>query len=223
LVDPADSTFLASLEPDELASFRERARPSRYPAQTAIFHEGDDPGNVVLLVSGRVKVSMPSRSGREVVLGFSGPGELIGEIAAVDGAPRSATVTTLEPVEALRVSARDFSALVESHPRLMRLLLRSAATRLRSADRDRVEFAAHDTLGRVAWRLLDLCERFGQRNGDQVVITLPISQEELAGWAGASREALAKALQTLRSLEAIETDRRRITVRQLEALERMAR
>jgi len=222
LADPGYSTFLAALEPDELAAFREHAGPRSYPPQTAIFHEGDDPGNVMLLTRGRVKVSMPSRSGREVVLGFSGPGELIGEIAALDGAPRSATVTTLEPVEALRVSARDFSAAMERHPRLMRLLLRSALMRLRSADRDRVEFAAHDTLGRVAWRLLELCERFGERDGDHVVITLPISQEELAGWAGASREALAKALHTLRSLGAIETDRRRITVRELAALERLA-
>ena len=96
--------------------------------------------------------------------------------------------------------------------------------RLRDADRQQVDFAAYQTLGRVARRLVELVERFGEESDDgSVRITLPITQEELAGWAGASREATAKALHELRDLGLIETARRDITVRDLAGLERLVR
>ncbi len=76
----------------------------------------------------------------------------------------------------------------------------------------RIEFASAQTHGRVAARLLELADRHGEPDGEAIVITLPISQEELAGWTGSSREAVAKALATLRDLDLIRTERRRITV-----------
>jgi CRP/FNR family cyclic AMP-dependent transcriptional regulator len=82
-----------------------------------------------------------------------------------------------------------------------------------------VEFAASQTLGRVAARLLELVERYGEPAGEgAVAIDLPLSQEELAGWTASSREAVAKALQTLRQLEIVSTERRRITVLDADAL-----
>jgi CRP-like cAMP-binding protein len=159
--------------------------------------------------------------GREVVFEVRGPGEgVLGELGAIDGGPRSASAIALEPVEALVVPTVDFMAVVERSHEAAVLLLRLLARRLRESDLRRVEFAAHDTIGRLAGRLVELAERYGQRReGEEgVLIDLAITQEELAGWTGASREALTKALQTLRGLGWIETGRRSLRIHDLEAL-----
>jgi CRP/FNR family transcriptional regulator, cyclic AMP receptor protein len=103
-----------------------------------------------------------------------------------------------------------------------RELIRMLAARLRDADRKRLEFAALDTLGRVAWRLLELSERFGHESGGGISVELPLSQEQLAGWCGASRESTVKPLTSLRGLGCITTGRRRVVIRDLEALRRQA-
>jgi CRP/FNR family transcriptional regulator, cyclic AMP receptor protein len=123
-------------------------------------------------------------------------------------------------VEALVVEARAFRAFLQERPRLALLLLELLSRRLRDADRKRVEFAAHDAVGRVAARLVELARDHGQAGDGGVEITLPLSQDELAGWTGSSREAVAKALHTLRSLGWVRTGRRRITVLDLDALRR---
>jgi CRP-like cAMP-binding protein len=76
--------------------------------------------------------------------------------------------------------------------------------------------------GRLAQRLLELSERFGSEREDGIEIRLPLSQEELANWVGASREAVSKAFQLLRTLAVVETGRRRVTVRDVDALRRQA-
>jgi CRP-like cAMP-binding protein len=176
----------------------------------------------LVLLSGRVKVGITTAEGREIVLGFCGPGELIGELAVIDHEARSGTTQALEPVEALAIAAADFRAMIETRPGFAGALLRNLVRRFRNADQQRVEFAAARTLGRVASRLVELADRYGEPSRDGTAITLPISQEELAGWTGASREAVAKALHTLRALGAIRTERRRITVLDDDGLRRQA-
>ncbi|MDA0179306.1 Crp/Fnr family transcriptional regulator [Solirubrobacter phytolaccae] len=95
--------------------------------------------------------------------------------------------------------------------------------RLRLADLQRKEFTSANTLGRVARRLVDLSDTHGREEDDGVTITLPLSQEELAGWTGASREAVTKALRQLRDLGWIETGRRSISVKDRDALRRFVR
>jgi CRP-like cAMP-binding protein len=157
-----------------------------------------------------------------VVLGLRGPGDLLGELGALDGQPRSASAIALDEVEALVLPAADFKTFLEAHPRAALAILEMLATRLRDADRKRVEFAAQDSLSRVAARIVELSDRFGVEHDEVIQIELPISQEELAGWTGCSRDSVVKALQTMRGLGWLETERRRITVRDLDALRRRA-
>lgn len=183
-----------------------------------MFHEGDTSDRVLLLLDGQVKVSYYTNEGREVVLAIRGPGELLGELGAIDGNPRSATATALDPAEVHMVGVDEFRAFLEGNPRVALLLLEMVTTRLRDADRKRIEFMAHDTVGRVASRLVEMAERFGEAADGGIRITLPISQEELAGWTGSSREAASKALAALRNRGLIETQRRHITILDLPAL-----
>jgi CRP/FNR family transcriptional regulator, cyclic AMP receptor protein len=168
-------------------------------------------------------VSVATTTGRDAVLTFRGPGALLGDQSLVDESPRSATVTAVEPVELLVIAASAFRAYLGSHPAVALAMLATLSTRLREADRRLVEYAAADTLGRVCARLVELCETEGNLDGESPVrITLPITQEELAGWTGASIEATAKALRALRSLGWVKTGRRAIDVYDLAALRERA-
>jgi CRP-like cAMP-binding protein len=128
----------------------------------------------------------------------------------------------LEPVSALIVSGSDFQTFLQTHGRVAFLLLQTVVAKLRDADRKRIEFGAHDTTGRVAARLVEMAERFGQPVADGTRIALPFSQDELAGWIGASREAVSKALGGLRTAGLIKTSRMSVVVRDLETLRRRA-
>jgi CRP/FNR family cyclic AMP-dependent transcriptional regulator len=221
-VGAVPAAFADALEPDELAELRGAASTRRYPRGDTLFHHGDEAGSVLLLVSGHVKVAEVTAEGREVILAFPGPGDLVGELAAIDGEPRSGTVRALDDVEALVISGDAFRAFLERRPRVALVLLRTVTGRLRTADRQRVDYAVHDVVGRLALRLVELCDRFGAEEERGVRIGLALTQDELAAWAGASREAVAKAMHLLRNLGWIETDRRRVVVLDLPALRRYA-
>jgi CRP/FNR family transcriptional regulator, cyclic AMP receptor protein len=176
----------------------------------------------IRVLAGRAKLTVPNMSGREVIVAVRGPGDLLGELAALVEAPRSATVGTIEPVDALIVSGSAFAAFLDRNSRVALVILRLVAERLLYADLQQAQFATHDVVGRVAHRLVELTDRFGVETEDGIVLDMPLSQEELAGWTGASREAVNKALQVLRSLHMIETGRRRLTVLDADGLRRMA-
>lgn len=218
----AGGGFLDLLDEDERASFHERGRLRRFERGDALVYEGQVGDKVLVLLTGRAKVSSTTAEGREMVLGFRGPGDLVGELSVIDGRPRSSTVLALEPVEALAMAATNFRTFVEDHPRVAWLLLELLSARFRDADRKRIEFGAADSVGRVSARLVELAETHGEPEDGAVVITLPLSQEELGGWCGCSREAAAKGLQTLRRLGLIETRRRRIVVLDVDRLRERA-
>lgn len=190
----------------------------RYPRGTTLLNEGDRSDRMIIIVGGRAKVSYFTEDGREVLLAVRGPGDLLGELAALDGEPFSATVTALEDVEALMMTVDQFRTVLTEEPDVALSLFRTLSRRQRDADRKRIEFAAYDSVGRVASRLVELAESFGEDTLDGIRITLPLTQEELAGWTGSSREAVAKALQSLRTKNLIETHRRGVTVKDLEGL-----
>jgi CRP-like cAMP-binding protein len=204
-----------------LAALRRGGHARRFLRGQSLFTEGDHAERVFVIERGSVLISCSTEAGREIVLGLRGAGDVIGELSTLDDEPRSATALALDEVEAtvaagsvLRQALEDVDAANE--------LIRLLARRLRDADRKRLEFASLDTLGRVAWRLLELGERFGRDTDEGIAIDLPISQEQLASWCGSSRESTVKALAALRSLGSISTARRRVVIRDRDALRRHA-
>ncbi len=214
----AGHEFAALLDDGERAALRRNARAVRYPAGVRLLHQGEPGDKVLVIERGRAKVSYVTGTGRELVLRFCGPGELVGELAVLDGGPRLSSVVALEPLEALVIPARDFRRLLYDHPGIAWRLLEMMSTRFRDADLKRVEFGASDTVGRLAARLVELSERYGEQSERGLHVDLPLSQEELGAWTGASRAGVAAALRTLRQLGWIETGRRHITVIDVEAL-----
>jgi CRP/FNR family transcriptional regulator, cyclic AMP receptor protein len=220
---PAPSPLLAAAGPEAAGALRAQGAVRVYRRGEALMHAGQVPQDVFVLLAGRVKVSTSTAAGRELLLAFREPGDLVGELSALDEQPRSATVVALEPVEALVVAHAAFRAWLAAHPPAAHALLRLLAARLRDADAKRVQLAGYDALGRVAFCLLELSSRFGSAEAEGTEILLPISQDELAGWAGASLESVGRALATMRRLGWIETRRRRIRVLDAPALERATR
>jgi CRP/FNR family transcriptional regulator, cyclic AMP receptor protein len=220
--EPGDPRFLDVLSEGHVAALRALGRMRRFPVGAALFNERAPGDAVFVLMSGRVKLSCVTESGREAVLGIREPGELIGEMSAIDGAPRSATATALEPIEVLTVSRDAFVGFLERTPGVALVLLRMIAPRLRDADRKRIEYLGQDSVGRVCSRLVELADRFGAPEGNGVHIELAITQEDLAGWTGSSREAVIRALRSLRELGWIETRRRGVTLLEVEQLRRRA-
>jgi CRP/FNR family transcriptional regulator, cyclic AMP receptor protein len=213
-VPPAatEPVFLTSLDDGQSAALHRRGMNREFARGSALFHERGAPDRVYVVRRGFVKLSRLSEDGREVILAIRGPGDLLGELSAIDGSPRSATAVALDPVSALVLPASDFLSFLEEEPRVGMVVLRTLSHRLREADIGRVELSVQDTVARVAARIGELAERFGNETDGGVEIDLPMSQEELAGWTGCSRDSVVKALQTMRSLGWIETARRRITV-----------
>jgi CRP-like cAMP-binding protein len=211
--------WYARLPASERSALHAQGTTRRYRAGATLFHEGDTSDWVFLLSEGRVKVSSTTADGRDVVLAICVPGEILGELSAVDGSPRSATATGIETVEAQVVDGAAFrSFLASSAPAAVALLV-AVCGRLRESDRRRVEFVAMDSVGRVAGRLVELAEQFGVPAPDgRIRIDVPITQDDLAGWTGSSREAVSKALRTLRDRGWISTGRRTITVVSLRGL-----
>ena len=142
------------LDDDDRRELEERAGRRRFKPGQSLTHQGGPGAEVLVLLSGRVKVSIDTADGREVVLTFAGPGHLIGEFAVIDSEARSGTTEALEPVEALALSSRRLPRPARAAARDRDGTLRNLVRRFRDADRIRIEFASAQTLGRVAARLL---------------------------------------------------------------------
>ena len=210
---PSTPTFLEALAAPERDALLAAGHRRGWAAGEVLFRERDTAGSALVIVSGLVKICKRGQGGDELILSLCGPGDLLGEVTAVQGATRSADVVALQDVEAVVVAVADLRELLTRYPPIALVLLELALRRLRLADQRRLEFASAESLPRVTSRLLELAERFGVGAPDGVlVVDMPISQEELASWAAASRESTARALRTLRELGLIETHRKRMVV-----------
>ncbi len=216
-----DGDFLRRLSDEEAASLEALSRRRSYPRNGVLFRQGDAGDEVLVLRSGRVKVCA-RRAKSEVILAVLDPGALLGELSAVDGSPRSATVIALEPVEVDVTSQAQFSRLLAEHPRIATELLHLLAGRLRDASLRQLEFGTMDTLGRLCASLVELASRYGREDGDATEIRAPLRQGELAAWSGMSREALVKGFRQLRSIGWLSVDGRTITLHDLGAIRRRA-
>jgi CRP/FNR family cyclic AMP-dependent transcriptional regulator len=212
--------FTHSLSDAERSALFAVGRPRTYPRNARVFCEGDRNDFVVVIVEGRVKILVTTAEGGESMLGVRGPGALVGELAAFDPGPRMASVVALEPLTVRVIAAEEFRAFVAQQPGVGLELIRTLIGRLREADRRRAEFGAYGTVSRVAHLLGDLIAEQASDRAGQIEVRL--SQQEIAGLVGASRESVARALAVLRSRHLVTTSRRAITVLDHGALRSLA-
>ncbi|WAL97303.1 Crp/Fnr family transcriptional regulator [Streptomyces sp. Je 1-369] len=215
--------FLARLERDDRTALLAIGRPLHYPAREAMMRQDEPSTHVLLLLQGWTKVTATAANGYEALLALRGPGDIIGEGAALSGRGRAATVTALEQVEAVAIEQSRFTGFLAGSPEVALKLLGLATDRQRSTDRRRLEWAALAVRERLAVLLLDLMRTHGTRTDEGIALTIPLSQQEFAGSVGASREAVARLLKELRTRQIVVTSRRRIVVVRPDVLRRIAR
>jgi CRP/FNR family cyclic AMP-dependent transcriptional regulator len=212
--------FLRQLGPEDADALVARVRRRTVARNEPILRAGAAGDEVVLVLSGRVKLVAFGAARREVVLAIRGAGELLGEMAAIGGQRRTASAIAVDEVEAGFMHGDELQAFLREHPDTALVLIRMLVRRLTEADRDRVDLATRDSVGRVAKRLLDLAAEHGTPSGAGAGtrIELSLSQDELARWTGATRETVSRALRLMRQLGWVATDHRTITVLDPDAL-----
>jgi CRP-like cAMP-binding protein len=209
----------ASWDGDETDVFVAMAVERRYKKGAFVVRQGD-PTSVHLVVRGWVKVTTTRLSGHDVMILLQGPGELVGHYEAVQGPlrPADASVVALEPTTTLSVTADRFVEFLLSHPHACLAELRTVVNVVVNSDQRRVDYTLVGTGQRLAALLVDLAIRHGRETADGIEIAIALSQDELSGMIGASRDSVIRALASMRSRGLVVTGRRSMTVRDLDAL-----
>ena len=185
-----------------------------YPRNSTVIAAGDSADALYIVISGRLKVVMGDNEGREVILAILGQGEFFGEMGLIDQAPRSATVTTIEPSELLTITRADFTKCLRENFDLTMNVIRGLVKRLRAADSKIGSLALMDVYGRVARHLMETAENI---DGQKVVTKKPTKQH-IAKTVGASREMVTRVMKELETSGRIEVRARQILLRDSLAL-----
>lgn len=212
------SAFLHCLGVAELEVLLSRSRWGRFARGDNLSLRGSRPSHCWLVLTGYVKEHRPLDDGSEALSAFRGPGDLVGEIAAVTRTPCEHDVTALGPGEALRFDLDHLHWAARQEPRLQEALLVAVAQRATAAETALTRNDVSDTRQRIILALVCLAERWGIPTTGGIRISVPLTQSELAEWVGTSRETASKVLHRLRATGLVETSRRRLVIRDLEAL-----
>ena len=210
----SETILFAGLDDDALAKVVEAGRDLEMLRGDVLFREGDDPDELFVVVSGRIAIANKSIDGRESMVALMEEGDLFGEMGLFDGRGRSAEARALETSVVTAVPYGPVRNLYKDDPALLWRVVAMLAGRLRTMDTALADSVFLDVTGRTAKRLLDLA-------GDEDEFSLPITQEELAGMVGASRERVNKAIASFIRLGWIEqidrtyriTNREQLTIR----------
>ena len=180
-----------------------------YPKNSTIIAAGDPTDAMYIVVSGRLKVVMSDKEGQEVILAILNQGEYFGEMGLIAQAPRSATVTTIEPCELLTITRADFTKCLQGNFDLTMNVIRGLVKRLREADKKIGSLALMDVYGRVARLLLEMAETID----GQKVVTKKLTKRDIAKMIGASREMVSRVMKELQTSGRIEVRGRQILLR----------
>jgi CRP-like cAMP-binding protein len=171
------------------------ATPARLDADQVLFLAGDAGDGVYRVEQGLLKVSIVSPSGAERILAILGAGAIVGELAMLDGLPRSASVVALKDTQLNFISRAKFEEFARHHPELYQQLVRLLASRLRETNEAIAAESFLPLKGRVALTLLELAEHFGENVGSgRIVIRQKFGQSDLAAMAGIARENVNRIL-----------------------------
>lgn len=217
----AGTALFGSLGEQDLASVAASCVKRTYAKGQFLCYQGDPGDRLFIIGSGLVKVTLTSEQGDEMVLVTLGPHEVLGELAVIDQAPRSASVIAVVPTTVLMLSQPVLLQLMGSHPAVRDALLTSLGALVRRLTEQAGDLVFLDLGGRLAKLLLRLAEESGQ-TGNRIVLDLGLTQSDLAGMIGGSRPAVNRVLQSLASRGLIEISGQTIVLHDLAGLHRRA-
>ncbi len=194
-------------------------RRRRFARNEVVFHEGDPAESFHLLLRGHAAVRITTSLGNVAMLRVLGPGQIFGELALIDPAPRNATLVALDASETLALHRQHLDELRQSHPSVDRLLLEAVIGEVRRLSAQLVELMYVPVDKRLHRRLVDLCSLYG----GEPPVTIPLTQEDLAQLTGTTRPTANKVLRSAEEAELLRVGRGRIEVLDVEGLIRRGR
>ncbi|MET9761541.1 Crp/Fnr family transcriptional regulator [Streptomyces sp. NPDC006372] len=214
---PARS-LLGVVAPEARRELLELGVPARFEAGKVLLSEGARTRHMLVLLSGFAKVTARVENGEESLLAVRVGGDSVGEMAALDGSPRSATVTACGLLSAMVVQPAALHTLLARRPEVHLALTRILADRLRWANRRRLDFKGYPAKVRLARLLVELATRYGRPVEDGTVLGCRLTQPELAALTGAAETTIHKGLRELRREGLLETGYGSTLIRELDRL-----
>jgi len=211
--------LFAHVDDQGLRALAARMRRRRFRRNEVIFHQGDLGDSLQVVASGGVKILLPSQEGDEAIIASLRPGDSFGELALLDGSPRSATATALEATETLALPRDEFMQLLADDPRLVSALFRSLAEELRRLTGHVEELHFLDLAGRLSARLARIARETDPTATGRVELDWPYTQSDLAAMIGGTRQSVNKLLSGLVDDGLVSIERETLVVHDLPALE----
>ena len=210
--------FFSALGRECISATARAGRFRTYASGQIIFHQGDPGDHLYTVIEGLVKIVFASERGDEMVLNIMGPEEIFGELALLDGSPRSASAVALQPTSLFVLPRGQLLELMSCNPGLADGFLKLIGQLVRKLTEQAGDLAFLDLQGRLAKLLLQLATR--DDHGPGIVLDAGLTQSDLAGMIGASRPAVNRALQSFVARGLIEMQGRTIVLRDLDNLRR---
>lgn len=210
-LSPADRALLGSI-----------ARVVEFPKGARVFEEGEPSDFFVTIASGRVKIVKSTPAGKDVILEIFATGDPLGAVASYDGRPFPATAVALEPTTCLMVPRREFFALLEQHPSLVRGLLSGLTLRLVELTNRIVDLNGVRVEPRFARLFLKLADESGRPETGGITVPVALSRQELADLTGTTIETAIRIMSRWGKEGLVRTDREGFTIRNRQALEALA-
>lgn len=216
-----DVPLLARLSEEDRRAIAAHGVVKAHRAGAVMFREGSPGNSLHVVIEGSVRVAVLSPAGEEVTIALLGPGEFVGDLALLDGRPRSASAIALQPTKTLVVMRKDFTRWLSERPRAALALLETLSLRVRQTDEALADIAFLDLPHRLAKRLLYLATEHpemrakGRRTPG---VRLRITQSELASMLGVSRESVNKQLNVFARDGWVALGRGSVTLREMDAL-----
>ncbi len=178
----------------------------------ALFWKGDEGTALYIVKKGTIKIVLPSTEGDEIIVTMFSEGDFFGEMALLDGEPRSADAVAIEPSEVFVLSRNNFLSFLQSNVNAIKSILSLLSKRLRRTDSMLEDTCFLNVSARLAKKLTELAESHGRKDGNIIHIDLSLTQKELGDMVGATRESVNKELKALREQGLIITEESKIQI-----------
>ena len=216
----ARSPLFHGIADDELTRIAGTMARRRFRKGEVIFHEGDPGDSLHVVVEGRVKITRESTEGEEAIVVILAPGDAFGELVLLDGAPRSATATAMDPTETMTMPRSAFAELVDGASPFRWHLLTGIAQRVRRLTDQLAEVHFLDLAGRLALQLTRLAEESHPGVARDVRLSRNLTQSDLAAMVGGTRQRVNQILGDFADEGLVAQDNAGLVIRDLEGLRR---
>lgn len=214
--------IFTSLREEDHQKILSRSGIGKYKKGAFVFHEGDESEWLYIILRGKVKIVKHSSSGQETILEVHAVGDTIAEVAVIDGRPYPASAACLGESSLLKISRSQFMDLIGRYPTIAQEIIKGLGKRLRDIVATLSSLAAQPVEKRLARTLLKFTERFGIANGQQVILDLSLTRQDLADIIGSTVETVIRTMTKLKNKGIISWEGKRIYIRDIKALSRLA-